>query len=107
MDLETRHKNFKEMRETLGANHLHTLNAAHDIARIMVWKGWTKESLTWYKEILDTRKAVQGKRHPETLGTAEELVGVFKKLGWWEEASKWQQEVELARRELARSISSP
>lgn len=87
-----------ESRSKYGRKDVRTINAAEDVARIMVEFEWIEDGLDWYREVLNARKVVLGNWHSDTLRTVEEIARLLDLMGLHADAEKWRQETRQANR---------
>jgi hypothetical protein len=85
-----------ESRSKYGRKDVRTINAAEDVARVMVELEWIEDGLDWYREVLNARKVVLGNWHSDTLRTVEEIARLLDLMGLHADAEKWRQETRQA-----------
>ena len=82
---------FEGQQKHLGDDHLDTLEAAHNMARVFYSQGEYSKALEWYQRALDGREKTLGKDHPSTLITVNNMAVVFDSQGEYSKALEWYQ----------------
>jgi tetratricopeptide (TPR) repeat protein len=71
--LETARRAFDEGKTSLGFDHPETLMAAHQLGRVLYFRGDFSEAEDLYRSVSETRERVLGSDHPDTLGSVNSL----------------------------------
>jgi len=61
-------------------------------------KGKKSHACTWYEQVLEVRKKIQGPAASDTLQMVYEMADLFEQMGRKAKAKKWRQEAILAER---------
>lgn len=82
-----------ELAQPLGPDHPEALRAAHNLARVHMWKGEYRTARDTFRQVLAARTRLIGADHPDTLATRHDYAWTLSACGAYEAARAEYEEV--------------